>query len=102
MKIKKLIDLKLTNLKELKENAVKKQKGYMKMSELYLQNVFGEDRYSNFLFKKKMEQDDDDGIGLKGWKFIQGFGMSKKNLRYYCLVNKCKRADRVEGRGASA
>lgn len=74
--------MKLNNLRELKENAVKKQKSYMKMSELYLQTIFGEERYSNFIFHNKRQDDEEDGIGIKGWKFIQGFGMSKKNLRY--------------------
>ena len=75
-----MVKLKLENLKEIKKNAVKKQKNYLKVSEIYMQKYFGEENYSNFIFKKKKEEEEE-SIGMKSWRFIQGWGISNKSLK---------------------
>ena len=78
-----LIKQKFEDLKSTKNNAVEDQKSYMKSFEKYLQNIFGDETYSNFLFKqiKRKEEKSQSSNGFMGWGFIGGWGLSKKVLR---------------------
>lgn len=75
-----LIKQKYEDLKQSKTKAVDSQKSYLQYYEQYLQFIFGENNFSNFLFIENENQITSKKTFL-GWSFIEGFGISKKKLR---------------------